>query len=101
MSNNPTAGASLERNGTIVDNPHRRRRSGFAGRDRRYPIGARLFRPGCSNGYEALRVPIERRVDLLIADVVMPGISGFALARQARVMRPKLQVIYLSGKVGT
>jgi DNA-binding response OmpR family regulator len=51
-----------------------------------------------SDGYEALRVLVERTVDLLITDVKMPGISGFALARQAKLMRPALHVIYLSGQ---
>lgn len=49
-----------------------------------------------STGYEALRVLVERWLDLLITDVVMPGISGFELARQAKLMRPHLHVIYLS-----
>jgi YesN/AraC family two-component response regulator len=35
----------------------------------------------------------------LLTDVKMPGISGFDLARQAKVMRPALHVIYLSGHV--
>ena len=52
-----------------------------------------------SDGYEALRVLVERSVDLLITDVKMPGISGYELARQAKLMRPHLHVIYLSGHV--
>ena len=27
----------------------------------------------------------------------MPGLNGFELARQVRVMRPSIQIIYLSG----
>src|SRR5439155_27325700 len=50
-----------------------------------------------SNGYEALRVLVDRTVDLLITDLKMPGISGFELARQAKLMRPLLQVVYISG----
>jgi CheY-like chemotaxis protein len=53
-----------------------------------------------SDGYEALRVLIERPVDLLITDLKMPGISGFELGRQAKLMRPKLHVIYISGSEG-
>jgi CheY-like chemotaxis protein len=52
-----------------------------------------------STGYEALRVLVERWVDLLLTDVEMPGISGFELARQAKLMRPKLHVIYISGRI--
>jgi DNA-binding NtrC family response regulator len=37
-------------------------------------------------------------VDLLILDIVMPDrVNGFALARMARLRRPELKVIYISG----
>jgi DNA-binding response OmpR family regulator len=51
-----------------------------------------------SDGYEALRILVDRSVDLMITDVKMPGISGFELARQAKLMRPNLHVIYISGQ---
>jgi CheY-like chemotaxis protein len=51
-----------------------------------------------ADGYEALRVLVDRIVDLLITDVQMPGINGFELARQAKLMRPNLHVVYLSGR---
>ena len=68
-------------------------------------VVALLEEPGhtvlaASDGYEALRVLVERRVDLLITDLKMPGISGFELARQAKLMRPHLHVIYISGSQG-
>ena len=50
-----------------------------------------------ADGYEALRTLADRHVDLLIADVRMPGIDGFELARRVKVTRPRLQVIYISG----
>jgi len=67
-------------------------------------VGAILAVPGYTvltapDGYEAVRVLAERWVDLLIADIKLPGLSGFDLARQAKVMRPHLHVIYLSGQV--
>jgi CheY-like chemotaxis protein len=66
-------------------------------------VAAILAEPGytvltATDGYEALRVLVDRVVDLLITDVKMPGISGFELARQAKLMRPHLHVIYLSGQ---
>jgi DNA-binding response OmpR family regulator len=66
-------------------------------------VVAILTEPGytvltASDGYEALRTLVDRSVDLLITDVKMPGISGFELARQAKLMRPNLHVIYLSGQ---
>jgi PAS domain S-box-containing protein len=39
----------------------------------------------------------DKRVDLLLTDVVMPGLSGIELARRARDARPGLRVVYMSG----
>jgi DNA-binding NtrC family response regulator len=49
------------------------------------------------NGYQAIQILVDHHVDLLLSDVVLPGISGFELARQAKVIRPDLRVLYTSG----
>jgi FixJ family two-component response regulator len=33
----------------------------------------------------------------MISDVVMPGMSGWALAERVGAMRPGLQILYMSG----
>jgi YesN/AraC family two-component response regulator len=51
------------------------------------------------NGAEGLRV-IERHegpIDLLVTDVVMPEMSGSALAERAAQLRKGLCVLYMSG----
>ncbi len=50
-----------------------------------------------TNGYEAVRILGDRHVDLMITDVRMPGLSGFELAAQARLIQPHLHIIYISG----
>jgi len=53
-----------------------------------------------SNGEEALRLidsPGHAGIDLLISDVVMPGIGGKALAEQLQARLPDLKVLYISG----
>jgi DNA-binding response OmpR family regulator len=49
-----------------------------------------------ADGYDAVRVLADNWVNLLIADIRMPSMDGFELARQAKVMRPNLHVIYIS-----
>jgi CheY-like chemotaxis protein len=70
--------------------------------DVREAIATILAEPGytvltASDGYEAVGLLADNWVNLLITDVRMPGIDGFELARQAKVMRPQLHVIYLTG----
>jgi two-component system cell cycle sensor histidine kinase/response regulator CckA len=48
---------------------------------------------------EAMRVLTDSnaQVDLLVSDVVMPGMDGPTLAAHARKLRPGLQVVFISG----
>ncbi|MDE3036136.1 MAG: response regulator, partial [Nitrospirota bacterium] len=52
-----------------------------------------------SDGAEAIRA-VERsrkRVDLLLTDVVMPGMSGLELAQRLAAVYPAMKVLYISG----
>jgi signal transduction histidine kinase len=52
-----------------------------------------------ANGTEALAA-LERlggRIDLVICDVVMPGMSGQEVVEQLRARRPEIRVIFMSG----
>lgn len=48
------------------------------------------------DGHQALAA-LERRYDLLIADIVMPGLDGIELARRARESDPRLRVMFITG----
>jgi PAS domain S-box-containing protein len=39
----------------------------------------------------------ERRIDLMLTDIVMPGLTGRQLADEALALRPGLKVVYMTG----
>jgi PAS domain S-box-containing protein len=45
----------------------------------------------------ALRLAAGRRIDLLLSDVVMPGLDGPALAEALAARQPELRVLFVSG----
>jgi two-component system, cell cycle response regulator CpdR len=50
-----------------------------------------------SDGDTALARARQTAFDLLVADVVMPGLDGIELARRASVMLPDLRVMFITG----
>src|SRR3546814_14065226 len=61
-------------------------------RERGYTVGK------ASAAGKALAVlTLQRRVDLLFTDIVMPDMNGRALADKARESRPELKVLYTTG----
>ena len=50
------------------------------------------------NGEDALAVLAKNEpIDLLISDVVMPGMDGPTMVREARRSRPELKILFMSG----
>lgn len=49
------------------------------------------------DGVDALAALIENRYDLLLADIVMPGLDGIELARRAADDDPALRVVLITG----
>jgi len=51
------------------------------------------------NGLEALLTSVQNRgaIDLLITDLVMPGINGVELGRTFKDLWPSVNVLYMSG----
>ncbi len=52
-----------------------------------------------TSGEEALEIAAvyEGRIDLLLTDVIMTGISGTVLAEKLKIVRPETRALYMSG----
>jgi signal transduction histidine kinase/CheY-like chemotaxis protein len=66
-----------------------------------------LTKFGCTvlsarDGQEALRIVKQRQtaIDLLLTDVVMPGMNGPALAQEVRLLCPGTKILYMTGYSG-
>ncbi len=66
-----------------------------------------LSASGCNvlsapEGQEALRIVDQQKgvIDLLVTDVIMPGMNGPALAKQVRSLRPEMKILYMTGYSG-
>jgi CheY-like chemotaxis protein len=54
------------------------------------------------SGREALgTIAHDQTIDVLIADINMPGLDGSSLATRARSFRPELPIILITGGVST
>lgn len=49
------------------------------------------------SGEEALLEASRKKIDLLVADYLLPGISGVELMRKIKARNPELRVIFISG----
>ena len=60
-------------------------------------LGHQLDIIDAPSGEEALLEASRKKVDLLVADYLLPGISGVELMRKVRARNPELKVIFISG----
>ena len=58
-------------------------------------LGHQLDIIDAPSGEEALLEASRKKVDLLVADYLLPGISGVELMRKVRARNPELKVIFI------
>jgi two-component system cell cycle response regulator CpdR len=51
----------------------------------------------CADGEEAVEALEEGPFDLLLTDIVMPGMDGIEVARIAAEREPKLRIMFITG----
>ena len=51
------------------------------------------------NAEEALSFAQKERIDLLLTDIMMPGINGIDLAKQFAVLNPEVKILFMSGYI--
>ncbi|MFQ5346570.1 MAG: response regulator [Alphaproteobacteria bacterium] len=49
------------------------------------------------SGTEALPHIASEQFDLLLTDIVMPGMDGLALAKRAAILAPGMKVVFITG----
>jgi two-component system response regulator (stage 0 sporulation protein F) len=60
-------------------------------------LGHRMDIVDAPSGEEALLIAARRNVDLLVADYLLPGISGVELMRKVKARNPQMRVIFITG----
>jgi CheY-like chemotaxis protein len=48
------------------------------------------------HAYDALQIVAEQHVDVLFTDVVMYGMDGIELARQAKLRQPDIKIMFMT-----
>jgi CheY-like chemotaxis protein len=56
--------------------------------------GARLLI--AEGGYEALDLIAQEHIDVLFTDIVMPGLNGIELAKQAKARQPDIKILFMT-----
>ncbi len=51
-----------------------------------------------TDGHEGLRKALEEQADLLLLDLMLPGLSGYDICRKVRERKPRLPIVMLTAK---
>src|SRR5512133_424853 len=51
-----------------------------------------------SNGIQGLKTALEKEIDLLVLDIMLPGINGYEICRKVKAEKAELPVIMLTAR---
>ncbi len=53
---------------------------------------------GCTSAMDAYDILYENKIDLIISDIMMPGVDGFEFAKNVREENPNIPIIFMTAK---
>ena len=53
---------------------------------------------GCLNGSDAYDAMYEQVFDLIVSDIMMPGIDGFEFARNVRALNENIPILFMTAR---
>lgn len=53
---------------------------------------------GCSNANEAYDALYENTIDLIVSDIMMPGVDGFEFARNVRDVNSEIPILFMTAR---
>ena len=53
---------------------------------------------GCLNGREAYEAMYHAMFDLIVSDIMMPGVDGFEFARSVRMLNENIPILFMSAR---
>jgi len=51
-----------------------------------------------SNGIEGLKIALEQQIDLLLLDIMLPGVNGFEICKKLKIEKPLLPILMLTAR---
>ena len=53
---------------------------------------------GAADGNEGLKAGLEKQFDLILLDVMLPGVDGFTICKEIRIKKPNQAIIMITAK---
>jgi PAS domain S-box-containing protein len=65
------------------------------------PLGYNIIESESAEGALIINKNFKRDIDLLLTDIILPGIDGFDLFNEIKRQRPEMKTVFVSGYIGS